>query len=244
MERALWVSAERRKRMSARGQMNEGAAKVDTVIPGVYGSAPEPLPFVPTLDIRAFLLAREQGNLLIYNVGNLPAEARSIEGLGGISRHYLGHRHEAQVGRERTGDTFHAPLFCHENERPSVSETCNVAETFSERHMLGDDFEVIPIPGHTSGSTAYLWDTGQHRCLFTADSIYLRNGEWVAALLDGSSDREAYIASLELLRELDFDLLLPWAARRGGPLHAMTDRVDARRRVDAIIDRLRRGEDH
>jgi hypothetical protein len=217
---------------------------VNTVIPGLYGSAPEPLPFAPKLDIRAFLLARKQGNLLIYSVGTLPAEAQSIEDLGGISLDYLGHRHEAQLGCDRIAGTFHAPLFCHDNERPSVSETCNVAGTFSERHMLGDDFEVIPIPGHTSGSTAFLWDTGQHRCLFTADSIYLRGGEWVAALLDGSSDREAYIASLELLRELDFDLLLPWAATRGGPFHAVTDKADARRRIDAIIDRLRRGEDH
>jgi hypothetical protein len=31
---------------------------------------------------------------------------------------------------------------------------------------------------------------------------------------------------------------------RGGPFHAMTDKADARRRIDAIIDRLRRGDDH
>ena len=100
------------------------------------------------------------------------------------------------------------------------------------------------MPGHTNGSTAFLWDTGQHRCLFSADSVYIRDGEWVAALLPGSSDRDAYIASLELMQGLDFDVLLPWAAGRGGAWHAMTDRADARRRIDAIIDRLRRGDDH
>jgi hypothetical protein len=41
---------------------------------------------------------------------------------------------------------------------------CNVDETFSGRHRLDDDFEVIPTPGHTSGATADLWDTGEHRC--------------------------------------------------------------------------------
>jgi glyoxylase-like metal-dependent hydrolase (beta-lactamase superfamily II) len=100
---------------------------------------------------------------------------------------------------------------------------------------------VIPTPGHTPGATAYLWDNGQHRVLFTGDTIYLGDGEWRAAVLD-SSDRVAYIESLLLLRELDFDLLVPWAATAGEPYHAVTSRADARRRIDAIIKRLRRGE--
>ena len=58
-----------------------------------------------------------------------------------------------------------------------------------------------------------------------------------------SSDRRAYIESLELIRELDFDVLVPWAASGGEPSYALTDRADARRRIDAILERLRRGED-
>jgi hypothetical protein len=60
----------------------------------------------------------------------------------------------------------------------------------------------------------------------------------------GSSDRAAYLQSLELIRELDFDVLVPWAATGGRPYHAVTSRVDARRRIDAILDRVGRGEDH
>ena len=54
-----------------------------------------------------------------------------------------------------------------EDERGPVSETVHVAETFSSRHLEGDDFEVIPTPGHTSGATAFLWDSGRHRVLRT-----------------------------------------------------------------------------
>ena len=43
-------------------------AGIETAIPGLYASAPEPLPFAPSLDIRAFLLQRDQGNLLVYSV--------------------------------------------------------------------------------------------------------------------------------------------------------------------------------
>jgi hypothetical protein len=56
-----------------------------------------------------------------------------------------------------------------------------------------------------------------------------------------ASDRNRYTASLELIRELDFDVLVPWIATGGRPYHAPTDSADARRRIDAILERLRRG---
>ena len=110
--------------------------------------------------------------------------------------------------------------------------------TFSKRHMLDDDFEVIPTPGHTPDATAFLWDNGEHRILFTGDTIMLRDGEWKAAVLD-SSDRAAYVESLELIRELDFDVIVPWVASADGPYFAMTDREDAQRRIDAIVEEIR-----
>jgi glyoxylase-like metal-dependent hydrolase (beta-lactamase superfamily II) len=102
---------------------------------------------------------------------------------------------------------------------------------------------VIPTPGHTAGATAYLWDNGDHRMLFTGDTIFLRDGEWVAAVVQGS-DRERYIAGLELIRELDYDLLVPWAASGGGPYAAAVDPPERRARIDPIIARLRGGGDH
>ena len=212
---------------------------MDTVIPGLHASTPEPLPFGPAFDIRAFLLQREQGNVLVYSVSGLESDAAAIEDLGGVSRRYLNHWHEAMFIPARVT----APLFVHEADRGKAAEQTHVRGTFSRRHTLDDDFEVIPTPGHTPGATAFLWDSGEHRSLFTSDTIYLRDGEWVAALDVTGSDRSAYIESLELIRELDFDVLVPWAASTGQPYHAVTDAADARRRIDAILDRVRRGED-
>jgi glyoxylase-like metal-dependent hydrolase (beta-lactamase superfamily II) len=207
-------------------------------IPGLHPFAPERLPFAPSLEIRAFLLRRERGNVLVYSTTEVDPGAAPIAGLGGISRHYLNHRHEAMFASDRVD----APLFVHERERRSTSRAYHVRATFSLRHVLDEDFEVIPTPGHTSGATAYLWTGPEHRMLFTGDTIYLDRGEWVAAVLE-SSDRERYIDSLELIRELDFDLLLPWAASKGDPYYAVTDRADARRRIGAILERLRNGAD-
>jgi hypothetical protein len=199
-------------------------AQMDTVALGLHASTPERLPFAPRLQIRAFLLERDAGNLLVYS---------TTTASGDVWRQYLGHGHEAAFA----SDEVTAPLFVHAADRAAVEEARYVRAAFSRRHMLDDDFEVIPAPGHTPGSTAYLWESGDQRFLFTADTIFLRDGEWVPAVL-GSSDRGAYLESLALLRDLDFDVLVPWAASAGGPFHAATDRADAPQRINAIIDRI------
>ena len=215
------------------------ATHTDVRIPGLHASSPQPLPFDLSLGIRAFVLERERGNLLVYSTARLESDAPAIEHVGGISRWYLNHRHEAMF----VSDSVTAPLFVHEHDRQAVAAQAHVRATFSRRHMLDDDFEAIPTPGHTPGATAYLWDSGRHRVLFTGDTIYLRHGEWVAAVLN-SSDRAAYLESLELLRELEFDALVPWAATGGRQYHALTSPADARRRIDAIVKRVRAGDDH
>lgn len=212
-----------------------------SVIPGLYASAPERLPFGPSLEIRTFLLCRDRGNLLVYSASTLASERAAVSEVGGIARHYLNHGHEAGFGCAMIADEFHAPLHCHESERRSVEAKCAVAGTFSNRHMIDDDFEAIPIPGHTAGATAYLWDSGEHRCLFTGDSLHFNRDRWVAVVA-GSSDRATYIESLELICDLDFDVLVPWVAPAGHPFHALIDKSHARRQINAVIDRVRGGE--
>jgi len=208
----------------------------------LYASSPEALPGAPSLKIRSFLLRRDSGNLLVYGTGVPADDVREIGDLGGVSRHYLNHHHEAAFVDGRIARTLGAPLFCHEDDSRSVVETLRVAGTFSERHKLDGDFEVIPTPGHTAGATAYLWDIGEHRFLFTGDTVYLRDGEWVAAVLP-TSDKESYIESLKLIRRLDFDVLVPWLASADRSHHVFTDKADTERRIDAILDRVRRGDD-
>ena len=206
---------------------------MDTQVATLTPSPPQPLPFAPSTHVRAFLLNRPEGNLLVYSTDGLRSAVSDP-----VARQYLNHGHEAMFAADPVG----APVFVHEADRAAV-DSLAVRGTFSRRHTLDHDFEAIPIPGHTPGATAYLWDDGERRHLFTGDSIYLSDGEWVAAVLE-SSDRAAYLESLELIRDLEFDVLVPWAATAGDPFHADTDRTDTTRRIDAIIRRLRQGEGH
>jgi hypothetical protein len=188
-------------------------------------SDPHPLPFAPDLVVRSFRLRRKAGDVLVYGAPHLPPG-------GDFARWYLNHAHEAMFPPDEAPA---APLFVH-----AADAVDGARATFTRRHTLDDDFEVIPTPGHTPGATAYLWDDGEHRFLFTGDTIYLDDGEWIAAVLE-SSDRTAYLESLELVKTLDFDVLVPWAATKGQPYVAHTTREDARQRIDWIIERVRGG---
>lgn len=208
-------------------------------IRGLHATTPMVLPFAPTSVVRAFLLEREAGNLLIYNTGRLDEDAEALRALGGIERQYLNHWHEAMFGLAPAG--LAAELSYHEADAAQVAEHGGSGVTFSQRHRVDEDFEVIPIPGHTPGATAYLWDNGDHRLLFTSDTVYLHKGKWRAGLLE-SSDRERFIESLERIRELEFDVLVPWVVDAEDPYLVPVDAAERRQRIDALLQWIRRAE--
>lgn len=209
---------------------------LEQVSEGLFATPPAPLPFGPKLLVRAFLIQRADGNLLVYNAPGLTSAASEIARLGGAVRQIINHGHEAMFGPQE----IEAPLFVHERDQPETARSMPVAGTFAQRQTIGDDFELIPTPGHTPGATAFLWDNGTHRFLFTGDTLWMEHGQWSAVVL-GSSDRTAYIESLALMRELDFDVLVPWGAVSGEPYVEFTSRRQARERVDAAIARVQAG---
>lgn len=184
---------------------------------GLTPTPGEPLPFADTIHIRAFTL---DTGFVIYAAPGVSGPARG---------QYLNHWHEASFG---TGFAD-APLHIHAADAPWVERP---VETFDGAVTLDGDVEAIPIPGHTPGATAYLWNG----YLFTGDSLWLDGEDWIAAVLD-SSDRAAYIDSLERLKAVEFDYLVPWGASATGPWYSAAD--DRVARIDAVVERLRRGED-
>ncbi|MGI8910468.1 MAG: hypothetical protein ACR2JR_07935 [Rubrobacteraceae bacterium] len=45
-----------------------------------------------------------------------------------------------------------------------------------------------------------------------------------------------------MIRTLDFDLVVPGVAPAGEPYYEFVEKAEAERRIDRILDRLRRGE--
>ena len=205
-------------------------------IEGLWATPPAPLPFDPTISVRAFLLEREEGSVIVYNAPGLASAADAIRARGETRMLLVNHEHEGMFGPP----PIDVPVFVHERDRAGLGTSFPVAGTFSGRETIGNDLEAIPIPGHTPGSTAYLWDSGIHRFLFTGDSVWLDHGEWSAVVLDPGG-RKDYLDSLALMRDLDFDVLVPWGATQDEPYVAAVSAAEARERLAAIIQRVEAG---
>jgi glyoxylase-like metal-dependent hydrolase (beta-lactamase superfamily II) len=210
---------------------------LETPIEGLWATPPAPLPFDSTVDVRAFLLERPTGNLIIYDAPGLTAAAGEIKARGGATRQLINHAHEAMYGPQG----LDVGVFIGERDR-NHARSIPIAGTFSERQTLDDDLEVIPTPGHTPGTTTFLWDSGRHRFLFTGDTLWIEHGNWRATVL-GESDRDTYLDSLALLRELEFDVLVPWAATAGEPYIDVVSHTEVQHRLDAIIERIQAGKE-
>ena len=209
---------------------------LETPIEGLRATPPAKLPFLTNAQVRSFVLDRPDGNVIAYNSPGLSEAADAIRALGDPTHLLINHGHEAMYGRPR----LDVPVFVHERDRAETASGLTVAGTFEARQMIDDDLEVIPTPGHTPGTTSYLWNNGAHRFLFTGDFLWVEHGVWKTVVL-GSSDRAASLDSLRLIRDLDFDVLVPWAAMKGEPSINVVTRDDARRRIDAVISRVEAG---
>jgi glyoxylase-like metal-dependent hydrolase (beta-lactamase superfamily II) len=212
---------------------------LESPIEGLLATPTARLPYQHNVLLRSYVLERAQGNVIVYNSPGVSESADAIAALGAPTRLLINHGHESMYGQP----AIDVPVWVHSQDRAEIARSIHVAGTFDERLMIDDDLEVIPTPGHTAGTTSYLWNSGQHRFLFTGDFIWIEDGDWKAVVLS-SHLRDAYLASLELVRDLDFDVLVPWGATEGGPSYGLVaDAAEKRQRIDAIIDRVRAGGD-
>lgn len=163
----------------------------------------------PGLTTHAYLLIREQGNVLFYNTGHVH-EIDAMAQLGGVDWHFLSHLDELGKSllwvRERYGAKLGGPA----REREAFAEILEPDLLFKERETLAGGIEVIPTPGHTPGSTCFQVSSPTGKTyLFTGDTLYRnREGQWSNGFLDGMSDRDALVASLRLLRDLRPDVVI------------------------------------
>jgi hypothetical protein len=212
---------------------------LDTPVEGLLATPTSRLPYQHNVLLRSYVLERPQGNLIVYNSPGVSESAAAIRALGAPARLLVNHSHESMYGRP----DLDVPIWVHSLDRFEVAGSLDVAGTFDGRGMIDTDLEVIPTPGHTAGTTSFLWDNGTHRFLFTGDFIWIEDGQWKAVVLSPEL-RPAYLASLALVRDLDFDVLVPWGTTEGDPPYGLlADESEKHDRIDAIIDRVRAGGD-
>lgn len=208
------------------------------VAEGLYATPTSILPFDRRFEFKSFVLQRESKNIIIYHSSHLKEAQQEIESLGDVSKVLMNHDHESLGGRHQ----LDVPYYINEKDADALKRSISIDGYINERQMLAEDLEVIPTPGHTPGTTMFLWDNGEHRYLFTGDFLCFEGDTWRTVIL-GSSDREASIQSLEMIKELDFDVLVPWVTIKEGPLvYVVENEEEKQQQIQNIIDRVRNGE--
>lgn len=164
--------------------------------------AAEPAPMM-----HGFLLRHLRGNILISRVED-PADHQAIEQLGGMIRHYLTHWHEAGPALTLLQQRFNAALYCHTKALGAVSLFAEPDDTFSHAEVHCGSFHVVPTPGHTPGSTSYLYASPFGKTyLFVGDTLSRYHDKWVT--VRGAESNEADLRqSLDFYRALRPDVIL------------------------------------
>ncbi|HVZ39815.1 MAG TPA: hypothetical protein VHI13_11100 [Candidatus Kapabacteria bacterium] len=156
-----------------------------------------------------YLIRRPRGNFLLENLDATPVGDRfdQIEQLGGIAAHFINDRHNVSTQSAVIGEHFEAPFYCSSVEARVITVDVPMLTPLPyERQWVDDDFEVIPIPGHTRGAFAYLWHTPARQFLFIGDTLVPVDGGWKVWVPKPSIG--LMIESLEMLKQIDFDVLI------------------------------------
>lgn len=197
----------------------------------------------PGLTTHAYLLTREDGNVLFYNTGHRH-EIDAMAALGGVAYQYLSHLDELGDTLALIHERFGARLGGHVAEHAEFSRYRTPDIAFERREIRPAGIEVIPTPGHTPGSTCFLVHSARgKRYLFTGDTLYRNeNGTWSAGFIPGHTppdSRQTLAGSLRLLREFEPDVVLSSAFAGNAGYEEMSP-GDWPGRVDHALEKLLR----
>lgn len=159
----------------------------------------------------SYLIVRERGNVLIDSPRFAGQLAARLEALGGITTMFLTHCDDV-ADHARYRDRFGCERVLHAADATASMGIERVIDG-TDPIVLDDEILLIPVPGHTEGSTALLY---RDRFLFTGDHLaWSESHGHVYAFRDACWWRwDRVIASTERLLDHRFEWILPGHGRR------------------------------
>lgn len=183
------------------------------ITPYLYATEYQEPKMFSSFHSNAFFLKRESGdNFVIYNSSLLEFEEFFMREQGGVAKQYISHVHEANETCQWLQDEFENLTYCHEEDQIKLTQYCTVNGTYHSEIQVGTDFRIIPIGGHTPGSTCFYWEAPDGtRVMFTGDTLIPdQRGEWMMYMEDQSKDNEeVMLRGLDRLYEFEVDLVVP-----------------------------------
>ena len=176
-----------------------------------------------------YLIQRPEGNVMIDSPRWAPPLVKRLEEMGGIRYLYLTHRDDV-ADHQKFHEHFGCDRILHTDEISADTQNVEIQLTGSEPFTLASDLLIIPVPGHTKGHTALLY---QNKFLFTGDHL-----AWSDRLKQLVAFRDvcwySWSKQLQSMRQLanySFEWVLPGHGRR---YHAERDIM--RQQMQQCID--------
>lgn len=116
---------------------------------------------------NSFFIEHSDGNWLIDSPRYIKHLVDAFERRGGIAHIFLTHKDDV-ADADKYAAHFGAKQIIHRADAEAAPTAEQVIDG-EEAVRLGADFQIIPVPGHTAGSMALLY---QERFLFTGDHLW------------------------------------------------------------------------
>jgi glyoxylase-like metal-dependent hydrolase (beta-lactamase superfamily II)/ferredoxin len=160
----------------------------------------------------SYLIAREEGNVLIDSPRFAIPLVKRIEKMGGVRLMFLTHRDDV-ADHEKWAGHFNAERVMHHDDVTRSTAGIERVLTGTKAVKLDIDLLAIPTPGHTRGHTVLLY---RNRYLFSGDHLW-----WSEAYDSLNASRSVcwyswseQTRSMERLLGYDFEWVLPGHGRR------------------------------
>jgi glyoxylase-like metal-dependent hydrolase (beta-lactamase superfamily II)/ferredoxin len=116
---------------------------------------------------NSYFIRHPEGNWLIDSPRYIKHLVEAIERMGGLRYIFLTHADDVADAARYAG-RFAATRIIHRGDAGAMPDAEWIVDA-SETTALAARFDLIPVPGHTPGSIALLYD---HRFLFTGDHLW------------------------------------------------------------------------
>jgi glyoxylase-like metal-dependent hydrolase (beta-lactamase superfamily II)/ferredoxin len=193
--------------IGTRGKLDlagEGAIYPDEIAPGVYHCGYHAR---ASYGAASWLIVRPEGNVLIDSPRFAGQLVKRMEALGGVATMFLTHRDDV-ADHQKFHDHFGCARILHEADLGTNIRTVERAIAGTAPVRLDADIVLIPVPGHTRGSTCLLY---RDTFLFVGDHVSWLEAEGGLRVARHVCwfDWDQQVASVARLSEHRFEWILP-----------------------------------
>ena len=154
---------------------------------------------------NSYVLQDAGGNWLIDSPRYIKHLVDAFERIGGIRYVFLTHEDDV-ADAARYAKRFGATRIIHRADLAAVPDAEWIVDGH-ERIVVSDKIQIIPVPGHTPGSMALLYDD---RYLFTGDHVWWdRERQRLDVPQIYVSNQQELLRSTEKLVDVSFEWILP-----------------------------------